>query len=261
MILGSIAVLCVGVQVFFAVSELLLGNLDRFLVFSVNTVGYWLLFYFLWIGIHWLRWVWGVWNLGFGFCWLIWALRDMSGPEALGGTMCLLIGALLLSPAVYFFTREQRTKLCWSEVVLAGTACLLVLGSIIASLFGLWSVRNERLRDAIDFAQIASDRIYIEHDREWLLAHVTQQSLRNFGHLRMDNFFRDTERLGHVEQISGFDGEIRLHYCFPFRFDAGAHIIGRAHSEDGPIEAHLLLLSSEKDWQIDRIWWRPAPLQ
>jgi hypothetical protein len=72
---------CIGLfmgllQCLVVIAQVILGNIEAFLVFAILIILFWLQFYFVWIGVHWLRWLWGGGNLFTGFCLL-------SGP---GGT-------------------------------------------------------------------------------------------------------------------------------------------------------------------------------
>src|ERR1700759_3079105 len=52
------------------------GVIESLLAFGITAAFFWLFFYLIWIGVHWVRWFtafcWGVW----GFALLIWAFRD-----------------------------------------------------------------------------------------------------------------------------------------------------------------------------------------
>jgi hypothetical protein len=163
-ILISIAAFYIITQSLILAATIFLGDIERFLIFGVGAVFFWLLFYFAWIGVHWIRWLWGGWNLIIGFCLLIWAWRDMSGLETLSAAIAVLIGAYLLSPSVYFFASEQRKMVRGKEAVLLAVVCLLVLCSIGAGMTGLWMLRNQRLQEAIEFADVAAQHVYAEPD-------------------------------------------------------------------------------------------------
>jgi hypothetical protein len=88
-ILICIAAFYIVAQSLILAACILLGNIERFLIFGVGAVFFWLLFYLVWIGVDWIRWLLGGWNLIIGFCLLIWAWRDMSGIETLSATIAL----------------------------------------------------------------------------------------------------------------------------------------------------------------------------
>jgi hypothetical protein len=67
-ILICLAAFYIVAQSLILAASILLGNIERFLIFGVGTVFFWLLFYLVWIGVHWIRWLLGGWNLIIGFC-------------------------------------------------------------------------------------------------------------------------------------------------------------------------------------------------
>src|SRR5438105_10984760 len=80
-ILTCIAFFHFLLQCLLAIGLALSGNLDRIFFFGLAAVLFWLQFYFVWIGVRWLRWLWGAWNVATGFCLIIWAWRDLSAIE------------------------------------------------------------------------------------------------------------------------------------------------------------------------------------
>ena len=145
-ILLLIGLLCFILQALFIAAAVSVGNVDRVLIFGVMVALFWLQFYFVWIGVHWLRWLWGAWNLAAGFCLLIWAWRD-SGMETLSGSASLIIGFYLcFSPSIYFFAKRQRETVRWKESLLFGLVCFLVLLTIGAGIIGLAGFRMQRAR-------------------------------------------------------------------------------------------------------------------
>jgi hypothetical protein len=259
-ILICIAAFYIVAQSLILAASILLGNIERFLIFGVGAVFFWLFFYLVWIGVHWIRWLLGGWNLIIGFCLLIWAWRDMSGIETLSATIALLIGAYLLSPSVYFFATEQRKVIRWHEAVLIAAVCMLVLCSIGAAMIGLWVFRNRCLQEAIEFADVAVQHVYVKPDQDWVLAHATEQSIKNNGHQRLQYFFENTKNLGAVGQISRARGSIRLYFRFPSNFESDAHLISEAKSQNGPVELHFILWNFRNNWEIHRMWWTYLPL-
>lgn len=123
-ILATIGLFYFTSQCLILAAAIFTGNLERALALAITAVLFWLLFYFIWIGVHWIRWIWGGWNLILGFCMLIWAWRDESGMETLAACISLLIGSYLcLSPSVLFFARRQREIVRWHESLLIGAVC------------------------------------------------------------------------------------------------------------------------------------------
>src|SRR5690349_21691470 len=55
------------------------GNLDYVFAFSTGSILFWFPFYLVWIGVTWLRWVLGAWNLITGFYIFFASLANGSG--------------------------------------------------------------------------------------------------------------------------------------------------------------------------------------
>jgi len=240
-----------------AAGEIAVGSIEQLLTSSVGFVVFWFLFYFIWIGVHWIRWVMGAWSGAVGFCWVIWGFGANNIAMISFGAINLLIAAYFcLSPSVYFFAKRQREIVRWKEAVAAGVVCTLLLCSVAAALGGLWAVRNDQLADAIEFAEMAAEQIYVNANLDWAFSHVSQRSGQRDGRVRLERFFQITnQRLRSVEQISNSRGWVRLHFQFPFRFEWDAYVVCRAQSRDGPAELHFILWKPERNWEIDHMWW------
>jgi hypothetical protein len=94
-VLGSIGTfnfLLQSAVLFAAVKE---GNLEAVVLFGSVCAVFWLLFYFIWIGVQWIRWLAGAWCALNGFILLIWALTDSNGLFATIGSVNLIVGVYL----------------------------------------------------------------------------------------------------------------------------------------------------------------------
>jgi len=242
-------------------SALLVGDTDHFFIFAVAIVFFWLQFYFVWIGVHWVRWIWGAWDIATGFCLLIWAWRDENGWEALFGSLAFLAGFYLcLSPSVYFFAKRQKERVRWREsLLIAGISCLVLL-SIAAMALGMFAFRQETEKEAAAFAQQADDRIYIDRDLNWLAAHVTRESLQRNGLERLRYFFEVNEGLGSVRQLSPVHVVVKIRLQLPFDLRCDARVDGKAETDNGPVALHAIMLDNGKTWEFDRIWWTYLPM-
>src|SRR6266702_501096 len=76
LVLVSIGSFYLLLQVVSLFANLRLGNLEALSVSAASCAVFWLLFYLIWIGVNWIRWVAGAWCGLSGFAYLIWALRD-----------------------------------------------------------------------------------------------------------------------------------------------------------------------------------------
>ncbi|MGI9113868.1 MAG: hypothetical protein DLM52_09840 [Chthoniobacterales bacterium] len=255
--IGAFVFLLQGLSV---MAEMVLGRLEVLVVLGILIVVFWLQFYFVWIGVHWLRWVWGGWNLLSGFALLIWALRDQSVVESLLGVMNILVGAGLCSPSVYLFAKHQKETIRWKESVIVAAVSFVSLVTVAGAGLGAWALREQYRRDARAFADDAGEHIYREHDEQWTLAHVSQRSLQQNGPERVRYFLEAAkQRIGRVQQIRHADGIALVHLSFPFALETDAETIAYAETERGAVQLCFVLLNSHREWQIDRMWWNYLP--
>jgi len=263
---GRTVLICIGsfnfvLQILVILGLAVSGNLDRIFFFGVAAIIFWLQFYFVWIGVQWLRWLWGAWGLGIGFCLLIWAWRDLSGFETFFGVINMVIGVCLFSPSVYFFAKHQKEIVRWKESVLFGAACLFTLCNIAAASVAFWVFRAGHERAAYEFTNEAAQNIYVAPDRDWTEAHIAAESLKQLGTARLKYFFDSTqERLGSVAEVSSPVGTVRLRFQFPWRFETNANLVSHAQSKRGPVALHFLLWNSGDRWQIQHMWWDYLPI-
>jgi hypothetical protein len=237
------------------------GQFERAGGLAVAATFYWLQFYFVWIGVHWARFLWGAWNLVVGFCFIIWAWRDLSGFETLIGVITFVIGFVLcFSPAIYFFALHQRETRRLRESIMVAAVCLVIVFAIGASLFGYGMIHSEMTRDAMTFASEANHRIYHDHDEQWVSGHVTPESYQHNGPERLHEFFAMTEEsLGEVGQVSTPAVNMSLRLKWPPQVVSTARVAARAPSKIGIVILHETLVSSGQGWQLDHMWWDPAP--
>src|SRR5215212_5405726 len=235
------------------------GNLERALIFAVNVVFFWFVFYLIWIGLHWLRWVCGGWNMIVGFCLIIWGWRDENGIDAVLGLICFSVGVCFcLSSSVYFFAKRQRENMRWKEAVLVAGCCVLVLISLGTGLVGLAFIQHQRATEASEFANEAADHIYKDRDAGWALAHVSRRSLQEDGQKRLRYYLQSIRSLGTFEQISSAHAAVRTGLRLPNRLSSDAEVISKAKTEAGWIDLHARLFDEGDGWQIDRMWWTYA---
>jgi hypothetical protein len=233
------------------------GNIEWALVFAVNAVVFWFLFYLIWIGVHWIRWICGAWNTVLGFCFIIWGWRDNNPFDAGLGAICFFIGIVFcLSPSVYVFARRQRESVRWKEALLVGAVCLLVVLSLGTALLGLGLVHLEREREARLFADEASRRVYLDRDMNWALAHVSEGLLEHHGKEQLRYFLADNRRrLGKIEQISAGHAIVHVGLQLPSTLISDAEVTAEAETAAGPVQLHTVLFDLGHGWQIDRMWW------
>src|SRR3954471_5372816 len=238
----------------------LTGFLDYAVIFAGNVVIFWFIFYLIWVGVHWLLWVCGAWNIVAGFCLIIWGWRDDLPVQTVLGVICFVIGiCFCLSSSVYFFARRQRENLRWKEAVLIAAVCLLIFVSLGMGFLGLMIIHHQRATDASRFADETAQHIYTDHDMQWALAHVTARSLQQRGPERLRYFLGTVRDLGRFEQISAARAQVRMGLQLPNTFTAYAEAIADAKTADRTLELHTVLVDTGQGWEIQRMWWIPGP--
>src|SRR5437899_3246249 len=114
----SIAALNFVLQALDIALHMLLGDIERVLFDAAVFVLFWLQFYFIWIGVHWIRWLAGAWAGVTGFCFIIWAVRDNNPVMGVFGAINLMVATYFcFSSSVYFFAKRQRETIRWKEAV------------------------------------------------------------------------------------------------------------------------------------------------
>jgi hypothetical protein len=236
-ILACIALSHFVLQCLLALPFVLDGRVVRVCAFGFAAVIFWLLFYFVWTGVAWLRWLWGVGNPATGFCLLIWAWRDLSGLETLFGTMNIVIGAYLFSPSVYFFARHQKKTTHWKEALLFAAGCCLIMCNVAAIAVGFWFFLEQHRRDACHFADDAGQHIYVDQDRDWAFAHVLKKPDDPY-RSRLDYFLRYIKGslwLGSGDFASERSCSIAVPFPLEIRIQSVAPVSCREHTRtDGP---------------------------
>ncbi len=238
----------------------LTGNFERAAGMAIASVLFWLLFYFVWIGKHWFRWLWGAWNLINGFCLLIWAWRDSSASETVSGALTFAIGFVLcFSSSIYFFACRQRESIRWRESVVVAVVCAILLLGVLTTLLGLVSLREQWRRDATTFGLEGFHRTYHDYDYDWVYAHATPQQ---HGEERLKYFFsRNRVQVGPVGALSDPVTRIDL------RIGSGLHLVAQARldcettSVGGPLLLHETLVNQGEEWQIEHMWWDYLPVE
>ncbi|MEP6936978.1 MAG: hypothetical protein ABI871_02810 [Chthoniobacterales bacterium] len=105
--------------------KVLTGNVERLLIMAIFMVIWWLQFYFIWIGLHWVRWVGCAFSALFGFALLIWGLRDEVPAEMLSGAFGFASVAYIgFAPSVYFLRSDNASRCAgWNRLRLPLSAC------------------------------------------------------------------------------------------------------------------------------------------
>ena len=255
LLIGFAALMLAG-QSYLFFSAISVGAIEVILGLGVNAVFFWLQFYFIWIGVHWVRWLLGGWNLLAGFCLLIWGWRDSNGVQAVAGILTFVVGVYLcLSPSIYFFAVRQKERRRRLESAVVAFMSLFILASLGIGTFGVFAYKEQLQTDAHEFADDAFEHIFAKHDTYFLMDHVSDQLMKmGGGQMRLTQFLQDaTIRAGDVSKIKPAVGGLYLRYGFPARLGSGGAMATEGTGTNGPVEMYLRLIQSDRGWQIDAV--------
>lgn len=235
-----------------------LGDIETFIIAACMAAMFWMLFYFIWIGVHWTRWI-VAGLLGFtGFTQFLWSFHNGNVLEAFIGAINLCMAAYLGgAPAVYFFALRQREKRDWRIALPVAVVFLLLLASFGAGAFALASYRTALETEGREFAAGALRHIYVEHDEDFLLSRATDRMRTPENLKRLHNFMLDAQgRLGLVSNIELRRVMLRMWWSFPARLVCAGQVMAAGDSFRGPVYMYLVIGNSGAEWQIDAIWWK-----
>lgn len=252
-----VAIFSVILQALIFYAGIMMGDLQALLVFSSICVVFWLPFYFIWIGVHWIRWLIGALAGLSGFWSLIWGWRDENGVLVLVGAINFLIAAYFcLSSSVYFFAKRQSEKRNWLHSLVVGAVFVLLLATFFLGSLGLFAYKTRLQADAVEFVDEAAEHIYSNEERDWLLTHSTENWLVELKGENLDAFFSlMNRRPGPVLQITPASGPVHLVYHFPSQFTFMADLAADGKSGYGPVRLHFFILNSSQGWRIEKTWW------
>jgi hypothetical protein len=239
-------------------ADIAVGNIERLLAFSTGCVIFWLLFYLIWIGVHWVRWVVGGWSAVLGFVWLIWGIRSDDPMRLFFAVANLLIGSYFcLSSSVHFFAKRQREKRNWTRSLLVAAAIGLLFLSFYFGSVGLLAYRHQLEGEAREFADDAFRRIFNKHDTYFFLDTLTEEALAKAG--GRANATRvlqaATMQAGDVHDIKSAAGQLKISYRFPAKLSCAGVMTSEAMGDSGSLDLRLKLVQAERSWKIDAIWW------
>jgi len=234
------------------------GRLEFVLAVSVGASLFWLSFYFIWIGVHWVRWVSGGLGCLLGFAKLIWGLRDGSGILLVDGTMALVTGAYLaLAPSVYFFAKRQREVVRWKESLIVAVVFALLLVSAGATIVGLQAYKAHLELRARAFAAQAFRAVFVDSDTDFLRSHATARLMNEEGWDRLSWFMADRYmQMGAARDLQTPHGNLRFFLRFPRTLVAEGVMTAEANGDNGPVRLHARIGGLGGNWEIDAISWR-----
>ena len=242
---------------------ILAGDIERALILGIGAVIFWLQYYLIWIGVHWVRWLCGAFNALIGFIYIIWGFRDGTGLSIGVGLYSFAMGAYLgLAPAVYFFAMRQRESVRWKESLAIAGVFLLLLASLAAGALGLAGYKAQMEREGRRFVDTAFKRIFADHDTYFVLDHVTDTLMNESGgRPRLTMFMQDAHmRAGEVHDIQRAVGRLRFWYLFPTRLGSVGIMTAEGVGDHGLIRMQMRVVESVGEWKIDGVqWFYPGP--
>jgi hypothetical protein len=233
------------------------GAVEVVLIFAIGAALFWLLFYLIWIGIHWVRWLtafcWGAW----GFALLIWAFRDSNALEMFSGSYAMALAICLgFVPSVYYFAQRQRETKRVFEMIGVAVVVLMLVASLAMGIFGLSAYKLQIQREACSFADEAFQRVFARHDTYFLLDAASDDLMQKEGRLRLTKFLQHEYIYGgDVHDIQPATTFLWFSYAFPMTLVAHAEAASEGKGAKGPVELHMRMKQPVKDWRIDTIWW------
>lgn len=234
------------------------GAIEFVLVQGIFSVIFWLQFYFIWIGVHWVRWLNGGLSALYGFALIIWAFRDGAGVVGAIGLYSFVSGCYLaFAPSVYFFAKRQRETVRRTESIFIALGFLVLLGSLVAGVAGLVGYKANLEREARTFADHAFTRIFADHDTEFLLDHASDSLLKAAGgRSGLTRFLQEaTMGAGDVHEIEQPVGTLRFWYSFPFHLASEGPMAAVGTGTRNRIRMQMIIGEAGGDWQIAAIRW------
>lgn len=256
-LLGAFTLLLQGLGI---ASLVITGRIELVPLQGIFVLLFWLQFYFIWIGVHWVRWLNGGWSALYGFALIIWGFRDGSAIAGAIGLYSFVVGCYLaFAPSVYFFAKRQKETVRRMESLAIAGVFVVLLGSLVASVFGLMGYKAGLEREAREFADRAFRRIFADHDTAFFLEHASDRLVTAAGdRAALTKFLQEaTMRAGDVHEIERPVGSLRFWYSFPLRLSSEGPMTAAGKGDRQRIRMHLLIGDASGDWQIHAIRWYP----
>ncbi|MEP7071501.1 MAG: hypothetical protein ABI839_03885 [Verrucomicrobiota bacterium] len=234
------------------------GFVEFLLANAVQTAFFWLQFYFIWIGVSWVRWLNGALSMVYGLSTFIWGVEIGSGPLLLIGLFIIILGAYIgFAPAVHFFARHQRENRDRREMLAVAAIFILLLVTLGAGLATFAAYRTELQEQAREFADSAFSRVFEEHDTYFFCDHATRRLLSPpYGRFYLTRFLQQaTVEAGDIRALEPCSGNVFLHYGFPATFYVEGEMRTNAIGQYGRVVLRLTVRGVPGSWQIDGGRW------
>lgn len=211
-----------------------------------------LLFYFVWIGQNWARWLIAPLFLVTG-CWdFVWGIVRGEGPMLIAGIASLIVfGYLALSPAVYAFAKHQRARVRFREVLVVTGISFLILLSLGSGVFAFSSYQRAVKADALEFVGMTFHRVFENRDPEYLATHSSATQKHSSPQAFINRI--DSE-LGEVKSVGPFRATFQTKFV-PYHFEFRGWASARVVFESAPMWVTIDISGRESAWQIEHVSW------
>ena len=253
-IMAILQLLAQGLGLF---GEIFLGNIERFFLMTLGATVSWLLFYFIWIGVHWVRWLSGGIGALLGFSKLIWGVRDGNAGYLIDGTIGFAVSAYLgLAPSIYFFAQRQKERVRWKESLIVAAVFAVLLASFGAAILALFGYKTHLEARGRAFADKTFQRVFIQGDIEFLKHNITVRLMEKEGWDRLSWFMADCYmRIGVAENLQPAEGRLQFRFQFPASVISVGRMSAAAKGRDGPVRFFVVIGGGDGGWQIDSLSW------
>ena len=239
-------------------SMLLLGRIDVLLAVALGALAWWLCFYFIWIGVHWVRWLSAALSGLIAFANLIWGVLYAMPIRLVDGVIGLPIAAYLgLAPSVYFFALRQKTRVRWQQSLAVAAVFALLLLSFGTAVFTLAVYKGHLEKRAHEFANRTFRRVFVDGDTEFLKNNATARLMQQEGWDRLSRFMADRYmQMGVARDIKPARGRLRFWFQLPATLGSEGRMTAYAMADHGAVRLDVLIGEADGQWQIDQIVWR-----
>lgn len=242
-----------------SLTRLVAGGVALYLaIYAAFRLIFWIQFYFVWIGVHWVRWLLGGLSAIVGFCQLVWSFEAGSGLMGAIGLFYIGTGLFLgFAPPVHQFAIRQKEHRNWPEMIGMAAGGALLLASFAIGVVVMLRYQEWCRRDAAHFADTAFDSIYRHQDGDFLARHATTRILELAnGSERLTSFPTDWLRQGgSAYEIEPADGFVLLRYQFPLAVWGTGNMRAEGTGPYGKIVFQMQVVGAPGNWQIDGIAW------
>ncbi|CAN5467404.1 hypothetical protein BH18VER1_BH18VER1_12430 [soil metagenome] len=228
---------------------------------SIDVLIWWLLFAFIWLGTHWVRWLLGSFSFAFAFFHLVQAFAHGS-REAVPLTLLqvmleVFVGAACFAPSVHFFAIRQREKIRWREKLAAAAIFGLLIASSVFTFLGLIFYTEGVQRDERRDGETVLRRLFVQNDTRFLLDHASapffdKYKQRGLSWLLQQQFVQ----MGELHNFTVTGTTLQTHYSFPATFIHTGVVHGVADTDCGRAQLRVLLVGSPRNWKIDGFSWQ-----